>query len=172
MDEDKIRQIAQNVVDSNSNRNQFNVTSIGFHHHTGQDAPNVNFPDLRQKYMILPYTIFGTNAATATNYSVFFTAPSAMTILGITEVHTTAGSDGSAVTLTVEKLTGTTAPGSGTDLLSANFNLKGTANTVQTGTLSSTVGVVQLAAGNRLALKKSGTLTAVANVTITLTIGF
>jgi len=74
------------------------------------------------------------------------------------------------VTLQVEKLTGTTAPGSGTSLLTTAFNLKSTINTVVTGVLTPTVGAIQLAAGDRLALKLSGTPTSVANVTVTVVI--
>jgi hypothetical protein len=97
-------------------------------------------------------------------------------VLEIREVHTTAGSHGSAVSLQVEKCTGTTAPGSGTNLLTNNsdvgFNLKGTANTVQEGTLIATRATRQLAAGDRLALDFAGTLTALAGVCVTIKLGW
>lgn len=180
--EEQVKEIAQSVYDSNSSTGQFTVSNNPFHFHTGNDSPNVSFLDLHERFMILPYTLFGTQSATAGNYSAFFTAPVAMTVASITEVHAVKGTDGSAVSLQVEKLTGTTAPGSGTTLLSTAFDLKGTINTVQTtslvGTIKPTTSLVtsivslQLSAGDRLALKLTGTPTAVANVTVTLILTF
>ena len=88
-------------------------------------------------------------------------------VVAIRQVHSTAGSDGGAVTLSVSKDTGTAAPGAGTGILTATFNLKGTANTVQTGALSATEADLILAAGDRLSLVYGGTLTAVAGVVVT-----
>ena len=85
---------------------------------------------------------------------------------GFKEVHETAGTDGSAVTVTLEKLTGTQAPDAGTVLLSSALSLKAIANTVQTGTLVSTVSSRNFNAGDRLCLKDAGVLTTVANVTV------
>ena len=75
---------------------------------------------------------------------------------------------GSGAAATVEKLTGTTAPGSGTAMLTAAFDLTGTANTVGSGTLSATASDLQLAAGNRLGVKLSGTLTALTGLNVTV----
>lgn len=112
----------------------------------------------------------GTSAATASNYGVFFIADRAYQVVSIKEVHGTAGTDAGAVTLNVEKLTGTQALDAGTALLTDNTNagvsLKATADTVQTGTLTATTASLQLAAGNRLALKDAGTLTNVAGVVV------
>lgn len=127
---------------------------------------------------IVPQTLDITYTPTTTGTSVvsqaFFTATRAYQVTACSEVHTTAGTDGSAVNLLVEKDTGTTAPGSGTGLLTNNtnagFNAKGTANTVQTGTLTATTASLQLAAGDRLAVKVSGTATALAGVNITCSI--
>ncbi len=109
----------------------------------------------------------GTSAATAANYGIFFTANKTLRVIEVTEIHTTLGTDAGAVTLQLEKLTGTTALDSGTTLLSTAFNLKGTINTVQYGTLVLT-GDVILARGDRLALKDAGTLTAVAGMSLTV----
>lgn len=98
----------------------------------------------------------------------FFVAPVACEVVSIQEVHGTKGSDGSAVTLQVERLQGTEAPGGNGDaLLSAAISLKGDNNTVQTGTLVTT-SVVELAAGNRLGIDITGTTTAVADVVVTV----
>lgn len=102
----------------------------------------------------------------------FFVADQAYTVTAISEVHSTAGTDGSAVNLQVVKDTGTTAPGAGVDLLTNNtnagFNLKGTANTVQAGALTATAADLVLAAGDRLSVDFAGVLTALAGVVVTV----
>lgn len=101
-----------------------------------------------------------------------FIANRAYQVKSVTEVHSTAGSDGSAVNLQVTKDTATDAPGAGTDLLTNNtnagFDLKGTANTVQTGTLTATAAALLLAIGDRLSLDFAGTLTALAGLVVTI----
>lgn len=129
-----------------------------------------NFDLLQNKRFVLTHTIVGADAATAANYGVFFIAPFPCFVLSVREVHQTAGSDGSAVTLNVEKLTGTEAPGSGDELLSTALSLKATANTVQEGTLTQDFSLRNLATGDRLALEDTGTLTAVNNITVTIEI--
>lgn len=118
-----------------------------------------------------------TDSATAAKYGVFFVAPFPCALVSVSEVHATAGTDGGAVTLDVEKLTGTTAKGSGISMLSSTFNLKSTANTVVKKDLISGIAVISsvagtldraLATGERVALKTSGTLTAVNDVCVTL----
>lgn len=110
-----------------------------------------------------------TAAATAANYGVFFIAPFACTVVSVREAHTAAGTDAGAVTLDIEKLTGTQALDAGVAVLGATkINLKGAANTVQAPALTATAADKTLAAGDRLALKDTGTLTAVAGVTVTV----
>ncbi len=166
------QEIAQTVFDENTDARQFSLANIPFHAHTGLDSNKVDFQNLTNKSMVLPYTLFGTQAATAGNYSVFFTSPYSVNVSQVTEVHTALGTDGGSVSLQIEKLTGTVAPGSGTALLATAFNLKSTINTVVTGALTNTVGAVQLNVGDRLALKLTGTPTSVASVTVTLLINF
>lgn len=110
----------------------------------------------------------GTSAATAGNYSIFFQADRSLGILSVAEIHVTKGTDASAVSLQLEKLTGTTAPGSGTTLLTTAFDLKGTINTVQYGNITASAGKNSLQKGDRLAAKLTGTPTAVANVVMTV----
>lgn len=113
-------------------------------------------------------TLQGATAATAANYGVIFIAPFACEVVSVREAHTTAGSDAGAVTIDIEKLTGTQAPDAGVSVLGATINLKGTANTLQTPALTGTAANKQLAAGDRLCLKDAGVLTAVAGVTVTV----
>lgn len=111
-----------------------------------------------------------TQSQTSTNYGLFFVATRPCFIKAISEVHTTAGTNGSPVTLQIERLQGTTAPGAGTNMLSTAFDLKGTANTVQRGVLIPTpTGLNQ---GDRLALKVSGTLTSLKGVCVTVDLQF
>lgn len=70
-----------------------------------------------------------------------------------------AGTDGGAVTATVYKAPSGTALASGTALHSSTFNLKGTAATNQTLTLSTTDGVLDIAAGYTIGVVLTGTLT-------------
>lgn len=108
----------------------------------------------------------GTPAATD---AVFFIATRAMRVVAVSEVHSVAA--GGASALQVVKDTGTNAPGAGTDLLTNNtntgFDLNGTANTVQTGTLVSTAGVTTLAAGDRLSVDYANAIQSSAGVVVT-----
>jgi hypothetical protein len=94
----------------------------------------------------------------------FFVAPRAVRVVGITLRVTAAGTDGSAVSVMTKKVPSGTAIGSGTDLMTAALNLKGTANTNQVGALSTTAGALDVAAGNALALDFTGTLTTATGV--------
>ena len=110
----------------------------------------------------------GTLSATATNYGVFFIASRPIEIMKIKEAHTTAGSDADAVTLQIEKLTGTTALDSGSTILTTAFNLKSTANTVVSYSGTGLTVNRQLVEGDRLALKDTGTLTNLQGVCVTI----
>lgn len=102
----------------------------------------------------------------------FFVADRAYDVVAVRQIHSVAGTDGSAVNLQVTKDTSTAAPGAGTDLLTNNtnagFNLKGTANTVQAGTLTATAASKRMAAGDRLSVDFAGTLTTLAGVVVTV----
>lgn len=113
-------------------------------------------------------TLKGAEAATAANYGIFYTATRKVKVIGVKEVHRTAGSDAGAVTLNVERLQGTEAKDAGDDLLSAGLNLKGTAETVQSGSLITTEATKVLEVGDRLGLVTTGVLTAVAHVSVTV----
>jgi hypothetical protein len=97
-----------------------------------------------------------------------FIADRAYRVLSIAEVHAVAGNDAGAVTLQLRKCTGTQAPSAGAALTTATFNLKSTANTVVTATLTATTADLALAAGDRLAADFTGTLTALAGGVVTI----
>lgn len=94
----------------------------------------------------------------------FFLAHRAMIVKGIIGCPTVIGSDGSAVTAVIRKVPDTIAIGSGTALHSGSLDLKGTAATNQSLTLSTTLATLALAAGDRLAIDFTGTLTAATGV--------
>lgn len=110
-----------------------------------------------------------TSAATAANYGVFFTATRSCRLISVKERHKTAGTDGSAVTLQIERLTSGTALDAGTELLTSALSLKATADTTQSGTL---IQARYLTEGDSLALKDAGTLTNVAHVEVTIEIAY
>lgn len=114
----------------------------------------------------LTFSLPGTSGATAGNYGVFAVLPVAAKIVGVTERHATAGSDGSAVTAMVKKVPSGTAVAAGTDCLSAGISLKATADTNQAGSLHATAANYTFAAGNAVGVALAGTPTAVAGVVI------
>jgi hypothetical protein len=95
--------------------------------------------------------------------SHFFIADRDYEVVRIDEVHSVAGAGSS--TIDIKKCTGTTAPASGTSILTTVFAADSTANTVVTkktsdNTIIATQATRRLAAGDRLAFDFSGTLTA------------
>lgn len=102
------------------------------------------------------HSLPGTTPATAANYGVYFTAQFSCEILAFAALWETASSSG---TLTIEKLTGTTAPGSGVPLLSSTISTAGAANTVNHGVFIISGTARQLTRGDRLAIRDGGTLT-------------
>lgn len=97
-------------------------------------------------------------------------APFHAQLRGLREVHSTAGSDGGAVSVIPRKVSADVqAPGAaesaGTidELITAVIDLKATADTVQTPTLDTT-DICHFRPGDRLALNFAGTQTAVAGL--------
>lgn len=84
----------------------------------------------------------------------------------VKEVHTTAETTAGTLTLDVKKCAGTTAPASGTTILSSTFDMKGTANTVVSKFPIATN--YALKTDDRLALDFSAVATELAGVSITI----
>ncbi len=110
--------------------------------------------------------VMAANGGLATQ--AFFIADQAYEVISATEVHSTAGNDAGAVTIDITKDVSGVAPGAGVSVLVSPFNAKATANTVQTGSRSSSASAIQIAAGDRISVKFTGTLTSLAGVEITL----
>lgn len=102
---------------------------------------------------------------------VFYTAPRPMIVMKAVLRLEVAGTNGAAVTAMLVKVPDGTAVASGTELLSADFNLKGTAATNQTGTLVQNAATIALAKGDSLGIVFDGTLTDVSGV-VTVTLAF
>ena len=104
--------------------------------------------------------VFETGEWIATSVDkVFFTATRKYRARGLTARVTVAGTDAGAVTAVVRKVASGTAIGSGTLLHTGTINLKGTADTNQVLTLSTTAADLELAAGDSLVLDFTGVLT-------------
>lgn len=116
------------------------------------------------------------NLATAASLVTqhFMIIPTAARLVGISEIHATAESTATTMTAYISKLTGTTAPGSGLTVMNGTFDMKATANTLQTATLSmpttgdSSDPLIQFAAGDRVGIKFSTAGTELAGVVVTL----
>jgi len=87
-------------------------------------------------------------------------------LVTVKEVHGTAGDDSSAVTLSIERLQGTETSTNGDAVVNATINLKGTADTVQTGTIVTTSSINEFAAGDRVGINVSGTTTSLATMIV------
>jgi hypothetical protein len=100
--------------------------------------------------------------------AVFLVATRALRVKAISQVHAVAA--GGVSTLQVTKDTSTDAPGAGSDLLSSAFNLNATANTVQAGSLTSTLADLDLATGDRLAVDFANAIQSSDGITVTVTL--
>lgn len=98
---------------------------------------------------------------------VFFIANQAYKVKAIYEIHTTAGTV-AGCTATIKKVISGSTIANGTALHSSTIALDGTAETLQTATLSTNTATLTLAAGDRLALDYGGTLTTLAGVVVTV----
>lgn len=101
--------------------------------------------------------------------TTFFIADRDYLVTKVEASWATAESTG-AMDIMVEKLTGTTACASGTDVLSAAIDATGTANTVTAGTLSATASALFVAAGNRICVDLSATPNEVVNMVVNVTL--
>lgn len=100
----------------------------------------------------------------------FYVAPRGVIVNACSEVHSVAA--GGTSTIMVVKDTGTSAPGAGTDILSAAFDLNGTANTVVAKTSGDFVSLAArtLAAGDRLSVDYTAAIQSSAGIMITCTL--
>lgn len=118
---------------------------------------------------IIPQDVIVTVPISASSVDTnVFTADGPYELVGVSEVHGTAGNDAGAVTADVVKCTGTTAVASGTTMLASTFDLKSTAETVVDKSLTATLANRKVVSGDRIGINFTGTLTALAGGVITL----
>lgn len=142
------------------------------HEHDDRDSNRIRERFILQRSERVYVRLPGTSGATAANYGNCFIALAPCFVRAVKEVHGTAGTDAGAVTLDLEKLTGATSPGAGATMLITTFNMKGAVNTLQTGVFDPDRTKRTLSAGDRMALKLSGTPTAVADVVIIIEVEY
>lgn len=112
---------------------------------------------------------FGANAALLDCY--IFTAIGDWELLGVTEVHDVAGTDGSAVSLDIKKCASGTTIASGTSVLSSTFDMKSTADTPVKKTVSNGLATAPtriIRDGESLAADFTGVLTALTGLALIL----
>lgn len=120
---------------------------------------------LRKDGISVAFPFLGTAGATAANYDQVWTCQRPMEILQVSAAWSTASSSG---TLQLEKLTGTTAPGSGSTILATAISTAGTANTVNNVSGTGLTSARQFAPGDRLAFIDGGTLTGLVGLHVTI----
>jgi hypothetical protein len=108
------------------------------------------------------YASFTYNASSID--AAFFVAPRKMRVVSITGCVEVAGTDAGAVTAAVKKAASGTDIAAGTALHSSTMNLKGTVDTNQELTLSTTSTDLDIAAGTRIGVDFTGVLTAASGV--------
>lgn len=106
-------------------------------------------------------------AAEAVDQYVFI-ADRAYQLVSSEEIHVTAGNDAGAVTADIVKCTGTTAVSSGTTMITTAFDLKSTAATTVSATLSATAANTVLADGDKIGINVTGTPTSYAGGVFTI----
>lgn len=131
---------------------------------------NFDYKYLRNRRETFTEILRNTEPATAANYTVFAIMPLGGVVEEFWETHGTACS--STGTLQLEKLTSGQALDGGTAVLSAALALNSTADTPRRGTLSATPANRQFARGDRFALKDALTLTATANLVVSLVVRY
>lgn len=118
----------------------------------GQDGESLGFVNVNVTY----------NASSVDQ--VNFVATRAYRVKAITGRPTVAGTDGGAVTAVIKKAASGTAITAGTALHSGTYNLKGTADTIQSLTLSTTDSDLLIPAGTCIGIDFTGTLTSATGV--------
>lgn len=151
-----------------ADQSKFGVFSIPAHEHTGVDSGTISYMNTSDKFFFLPYMI--PNSDLGTSYGVVFIAPFACILKAVQESHLIAGTVNG--TLQVVKQKPGEGIGAGTNMLASSISLTSTANIPVSGVLSQSISDINLAAGDRIKLTVSGTLTTLAGVCVTLTLSY
>lgn len=152
------------MADNSPNQNIFQSNPMN----APQNDLYDNLQIVKKDGFYITTNIWGDEAQDAANYGIIFTARWPIEILRIVERHETAGTAGGAVTLDVLRVPNGTAIASGDSMVVTKFNLKATANTLQTREGVTLNDFRQLRENQSIGLKTSGTLTDLAGVSITI----
>lgn len=140
----------------------------------GLEVDSSNNVFLREEAVVPMRRTITFNLATAASLVTqhFFVADRAYRISGITEIHATAETTAATLTGNVVKIGSGIAPSAGQTVMTGTFNMKATANTLQTATLFNTgtgdsdEPFLQLATGDRLGFVFSAAGTEMAGVVV------
>lgn len=88
-------------------------------------------------------------------------------LVAVKSVHGTKGTDGSDVTLSIERLQGTEVSAGGDAVVDATIDLKGANNTVQSGTILVALDIDIFEAGDRVGVNITGTVTSLDDLIVT-----
>lgn len=121
---------------------------------------------IQKKRFYVTHSLDGATGQTAANFGVIFNAPFDCYVSEVRVSWSTACDTNT--TLNIERLQGTEALDAGDTILAANLDLTGTANTVNTPTLTTTIPNRSLKRGDRLALKDGGGGTALVGLCVTI----
>ncbi len=118
-----------------------------------------------EKTIVVPYS----DAADANYYPTFYVAGVQCFLIEAKLKHGVAGGANAAVT--VAKVPSGTAKSLGQSMLASYFDLTAVADTVQSKTGTVTLAGIQLAPGDSMCLKPTGTLTNARDVSVTVLLG-
>lgn len=115
-----------------------------------------------------PAQLFLTGNGDIATMTMYLNVIPGQVVRGVAMRWSTAATNGGAVTADVTKDTGTAAAGAGTSVLLAAQSVKGTINTTVFPALAASAATLTMAFGDRLAIKMTGTLTALAGLVVTV----
>lgn len=116
-------------------------------------------------YSRIPQDVIVTSELLAASVDKWvFIADAAYEVVLIKEIHSVVGGVSAAVGVEKTAAASATAPGAGTLVTTATIDLTTAVDTVQTPALVTTASTLQLAAGDKLGLDFSGTLTGLVGV--------
>lgn len=155
---------------------RFGFSETPRHSHDGKDSAQISEKNLLERQRVVNHVVADSDAIDVDDYGPFWIAPFSCIVMSAMEVHKVKGSDGSAVTLQIEKLADTEASGAGIDLLVTPFDLKGDANEFQESLIVSTytnsTRDQTMIRGDRLGLVLTGTPTSLRTVIVSLIIQY
>lgn len=123
-----------------------------------------------QPHTDMAYAVYNrrANADIAAAETIYLNVIPGQRIRGAVVRFGTPGSDAGTVVLDLTKDTSTNAPGAGTSILSATQSLKATANTAVYLSMATLAATLTMGALDRIAMKITGTKTALAQLSITV----